>query len=233
MKKIIVLVCILPYCFFATAQSGKIKIKTKQDSTAYTLGCNIGTNLKKSLETDSLIFDLDIFSQGIRDALNGPDKLLFSEEITKKIMAQFQKEMQEKQAKKNSNSSQAAKTAGKLFLDENKGKPGIITTPSGLQYRVIKEGSGASPNPSSNVTVNYEGKFINGDVFDSSYERNKPENFPLNGVIKGFSEGILLMKEGSIFELFIPYNLAYGEAGNQGIPGGSTLIFKIELIKVN
>jgi len=231
MKRIIVLVCLLPFCFYASAQS-KIKIKTSNDSTAYTLGCNIGANLKKNLDADSLAFNLDIITQGIRDALNGADKQLFSEETKKKIMDKFGKEMQEKQVKKNAQVASAAKTTGMKFLDENKKNPGVMTTPSGLQYRVIKEGTGAAPNPNSSVTVHYEGKFIDGNVFDSSYERNQPADFPLNGVIKGFSEGLLLMKEGSIYELFIPSDLAYGDAGNQGIPGGSTLIFKLELIKV-
>ncbi|HNW69736.1 MAG TPA: FKBP-type peptidyl-prolyl cis-trans isomerase [Bacteroidales bacterium] len=230
MKRIIVLVCLLSFCFYANAQ--KIKIKTSKDSTAYTLGCNIGTNLKKNLDADSLALDLDILTQGIRDALNGADKQLFSEETKKKIMDKFGKEMQEKQVKKNAQTASAAKAAGMKFLEENKKKPGVMTTPSGLQYRVIQEGTGAAPTPSSSVTVNYEGKFIDGNIFDSSYERNQPADFPLNGVIKGFSEGLLLMKEGSIYELFIPSDLAYGDAGNQGIPGGSTLIFKLELIKV-
>jgi len=230
MKKIIVLVCLVPFCFYANAQ--KIKIKTSKDSTAYTLGCNIGTNLKKNLEADSLALDLDILTQGIRDALNGADKQLFSEETKKKIMDKFGKEMQEKQVKKNSQLASATKATGVKFLEENKKNPGVMTTPSGLQYRVIQEGTGAAPTPSSSVTVHYEGKFIDGNIFDSSYERNQPADFPLNGVIKGFSEGLLLMKEGSIYELFIPSDLAYGDAGNQGIPGGSTLIFKLELIKV-
>ena len=230
MKRIIVLLCLVPFCFYANAQ--KIKIKTAKDSTAYTLGCNIGTNLKKNLDADSLALDLDILTQGIRDALNGADKQLFSEETKKKIMDKFGKEMQEKQVKKNAQLASATKAAGMKFLEENKKNPGVMTTPSGLQYRVIQEGTGATPTPTSSVTVNYEGKFIDGNIFDSSYERNQPADFPLNGVIKGFSEGLLLMKEGSIYELFIPSNLAYGDAGNQGIPGGSTLIFKLELIKV-
>ncbi|HOY30529.1 MAG TPA: FKBP-type peptidyl-prolyl cis-trans isomerase [Bacteroidales bacterium] len=231
MKKIIVLVCLLPFCFCVTAQT-KIKLKTKSDSAAYALGCNIGANLKKNLDTDSLNFDLDVLTQGIRDALNGPGKTLFSDETNQKVMAQFRKEMEAKQSKKTAQNAQAVKAAGMQFLEENKSKPGIITTPSGMQYRVIKEGEGASPSPTSSVTVNYEGKFIDGKVFDSSYERNQPADFPLNGVIKGFSEALLLMKEGSIYEIFLPSDLAYGDMGNQGIPGGSTLIFKIELIKV-
>lgn len=232
MKRFIVLLCVLPYCFYATAQSSKIKIKTHQDSVAYTLGCNIGSNLKKNLETDSLIFDKDIITQGIRDALNGPEKTLFTEETNTKVMAQFRTEMEAKAAKKSAKTASTAKTEGLKFLEENKKQPGITTTASGMQYRVIKEGTGASPSPTSSVTVNYEGKFIDGKVFDSSYERNQPADFPLTGVIKGFSEGLLLMKEGGILELFLPSDLAYGDAGNQGIPGGSTLIFKIELIKV-
>jgi len=231
MKKIIVLICVLPYCIYATAQT-KIKIKTKNDSIAYAIGSNIGVNLKKNIEADSLVLDIEILTQGIKDALYGPDKQLFNEDTKQKIMAQFTKEMQAKQGKKEAKNASIAKTAGLQFLEENKKKDGIIITPSGMQYRVIKEGSGASPTMNSSVTVNYEGKFIDGKIFDSSYERNQPADFPLNGVIKGFSEALLMMKEGSIYEIFLPSDIAYGDAGNQGIPGGSTLIFKIELIKV-
>jgi len=218
--------------FCAVAQTGKTGINTKNDSIAYTLGCNIGANLKKNLESDSLPLSPDMITMGIRDALMGPDKTQFSEETIQKVMAQFRKDMEDKKNKQMSQKSSATKAIGAKFMEDNKKNPGVKTTPSGMQYRVIQEGTGASPNPNSTVEVNYEGKFIDGKVFDSSYDRKKSAEFPLNGVIKGFSEGLLLMKEGSIYELVIPSDLAYGDMGNQSIPGGSTLIFKLELIKV-
>jgi len=232
MKRVILVLCIFAFYFSATAQTSKIKIKTHEDSIAYTLGCNIGANLKKNLESDSLNLSREIIAQGVRDALNGPEKMLFSEETNQKVMMRFRSEMEAKMAAKSAKTSSAAKEEGIAFLEENKKQAGIITTPSGLQYRVIQEGTGATPDINSTVSVHYEGKFIDGRVFDSSYERNQPADFPLNGVIKGFSEALQLMKEGSIYEVFLPSDIAYGDAGNAGIPGGSTLIFKIELIKV-
>lgn len=231
MKKIIILAMLAPLGLSVSAQKS-ITLKTSTDSVAYAIGCNIGGNLKKNIEADSLNLNTDILAQGVKDALNGPEKTLLNEEVKQKVMDKFSKEMQEKQMKKNANVASAAKFAGAKFLEENKKQPGIIVTPSGMQYRVIQEGTGATPNPASTVSVNYEGKFIDGKVFDSSYERKQPADFPLNGVIKGFSEALQLMKEGSIYEIFLPSDLAYGDAGNQGIPGGSTLIFKIELLKV-
>ena len=129
-------------------------------------------------------------------------------------------------------SKSASSEANKAFLQENMKKEGVKVTSSGLQYKVLKEGKGKSPLATDSVTVNYEGKFINGKTFDSSYDRKKPITFALNGVIRGWTEGLQLMKEGAVYEFCIPSNLAYGDQGNQNIPGGSTLIFKVELIKV-
>ena len=123
---------------------------------------------------------------------------------------------------------------GEAFLKENAKKEGVKTTASGLQYTVIKEGAGKSPKATDTVKVNYEGKLIDGKVFDSSYKRGEPIEFPLNGVIKGWTEGVQLMKEGATYEFVIPYKLAYGERGTPGgpIPPNATLIFKVELIQV-
>ena len=123
---------------------------------------------------------------------------------------------------------------GEAFLTENAKKEGVETTASGLQYTVLKEGAGKSPKATDTVKVNYEGKLIDGKVFDSSYKRGEPIEFPLNGVIKGWTEGVQLMKEGATYEFVIPYMLAYGESGTPGgpIPPNATLIFKVELIEV-
>ncbi|MCK9612508.1 MAG: FKBP-type peptidyl-prolyl cis-trans isomerase [Bacteroidales bacterium] len=232
MKKFFALIIIITLGHSANSQTGKIQLKTFDDSVAYTIGCNIGNNLKGSLTKDSLMFNYDIISQGVNDALNGPDHMLFPLELTKAIMDNFRKYMEEKIAIRNAKNAKLKNEEDNKFLEENKNKPGILTTASGLQYKVIQQGNGAKPTMESTVTVNYEGKFIDGRVFDSSYERNQPADFPLTNLIKGFSEGILLMNEGSIYELFISSDLGYGDAGTQGIPGGSALIFKVELIKV-
>jgi FKBP-type peptidyl-prolyl cis-trans isomerase len=147
-------------------------------------------------------------------------------------MSKFQQDLQTKQQAKMSQEAEVNKAAGKAFLDENKKKAGVQVTASGLQYEVVKEGTGKMPIAASKVTVNYEGKLINGKIFDSSYDRGQTASFPLNGVIKGWTEGLQLMKEGAIYNFYIPSDLGYGDRGNQAIPGGSTLIFKVELIKV-
>lgn len=125
------------------------------------------------------------------------------------------------------------KEEGVTFLQNNLKRPEVESTASGLQYEVLEEGTGASPTASDTVEVHYEGTFINGEVFDSSYQRGQTIEFPLGGVIAGWTEGLQLMKEGATYKFYIPYNLAYGENGMRGaIPGYSTLIFKVELVKV-
>lgn len=123
---------------------------------------------------------------------------------------------------------------GKLFLEQNAAKEGVITTASGLQYKVLQEGTGKQPGPADRVTVNYEGRHLNGEVFDSSYQRGKPATFPLNRVIKGWTEGVQLMKEGAKYRLYVPYKLGYGDTGaGRKIGPRETLIFDVELISVN
>lgn len=125
-----------------------------------------------------------------------------------------------------------AKEDGVKFLQDNLKRDGVQATASGLQYEVLEEGSGASPSATDTVEVNYEGTFIDGTVFDSSYQRGQTIEFPLNRVIAGWTEGLQLMKEGATYKFYIPYNIAYGEGGMGPIPGYSTLIFKVELVKV-
>lgn len=129
--------------------------------------------------------------------------------------------------------AEAHKDENQAFLDENGTKDGITTTASGLQYRVVKEGEGKSPEATSMVTVHYKGTMIDGTQFDSSYDRGEPASFPLDGVIAGWTEGLQLMKEGATYEFFIPYDIAYGERGSRSIPPFSTLIFTVELISVD
>jgi FKBP-type peptidyl-prolyl cis-trans isomerase len=140
---------------------------------------------------------------------------------------------EEDQEEANRQAAEANLAEGEAFLLENGGKGSVVTTASGLQYEVITEGiGGIKPGPGDMVRVHYEGTFLDGTVFDSSYERGTPTEFYLNGVIKGWTEGLQLMSEGSEYRFFIPADLAYGEAGNQGIPPNSTLIFRVELLSI-
>jgi FKBP-type peptidyl-prolyl cis-trans isomerase FklB len=235
MKKILLTVLTLSGVLLIAScgsKDKKIELKDKNDTIAYVIGTNIGLNLRENIKKDSLSFPAIALAQGFRDAIDGKDSLYFTEAQKQKVMMDFQKDMQDKQMQKQVKMAEPNKLAGQKFLDENKGKEGIKTTATGLQYKVVKEGKGKTPTANDKVTVNYEGKLIDGKIFDSSYERKKPETFPVTGVIKGWTEGLLLMKEGGIYELYIPSDLAYGDAGNSSIPGGSTLVFKVELIKV-
>ena len=220
------------FLFVSCGNSNKADLKTKNDSVAYVIGANIGQNLQQNIAADSLEFNTTALIQGFKDALNGVDSLIFSKEEKQNIMMQFQKDMQQKQMEKMTKASEPNKQAGLQYLENNKKQPGVTQTQSGLQYKVIKEGKGKTPTANDQVTVNYEGKLLDGTVFDSSFERGKPATFPVTGVIPGWTEGLQLMKEGGSYELYVPSDLAYGDQGTQGIPGGSTLIFKVDLIKV-
>lgn len=203
-------------------------LKDTKDKLSYSIGYDIGNTFKKQgmdLSTDAL-------AVGVKDALSGAKPLL-TEQETQEVMTNFQKEMMEKQQSAGKAAGEKNKMEGDKFLAENKGKPGVKTTASGLQYKVIKEGSGASPKETDTVTVNYRGTLLNGTEFDSSYKRNEPATFPLNRVIKGWTEGVALMKPGAKYQFFIPSALAYGDRGaGADIGPNSTLIFEVELLSV-
>ena len=183
---------------------------------AYILGYGLGERIKQSSEE----LDQKSFLIGLRHSLKGKDPLLTREAFRKKGDKQKQK------------GGQMLAEEGKKFLEANKQKPGVKTTPSGLQYKVLKAGTGRSPSATDKVEVHYRGTLINGEEFDSSYKRNESITFPLNGVIKGWTEGVQLMKEGAEYEFYIPSELGYGPSGTPGIPPNSVLIFKVELIKI-
>src|SRR5512143_2445843 len=205
----------------------KTELKTEKDKVSYALGADMGSNLKK-FEID---IDADLYAKGMKDALSGSNVLLTDQEIRALIMT-LQKDVQTKQQEKMKAQGEKNKKEGEAFLAENKKKDGVKALPSGLQYKVITEGKGASPKATDTVTVHYKGTLIDGTEFDSSYKRNTPATFPVNGVIKGWTEALQLMKEGSKWQLFIPANLAYGESGRPGIPPNSVLIFDVELVKI-
>ena len=189
---------------------------------SYALGLGIGHQLKNMGIED---FSLEDFTRSISDVLSDAKPAISHREAQALLNEYFDKQARD-QAKD-------ALAEGKVFLEENAKKEGVITTKSGLQYQVLTEGTGRSPKATDKVRCHYEGWLINGNVFDSSYQRGEPADFPLNGVIPGWTEGVQLMKEGAKYRFFIPYILGYGERGaGSNIPPYSTLIFDVELIKV-
>ena len=199
------------------------------DNVSYALGLGIGSQLK-SMGAESL--NIDDFAQAIKDVLNDSE-LKISMADSQKIVQKFFQEQEAKQRAAMAETGKKLKAEGEAYLAENAKKDGVITTASGLQYTVLKEGTGKSPKATDPVVCHYEGFLTNGTVFDSSIQRGEPAAFPLNGVIAGWTEGLQLMKEGGKNRFFIPYHLAYGEAGAAGsIPPYAALIFDVELIEV-
>jgi FKBP-type peptidyl-prolyl cis-trans isomerase FklB len=206
----------------------KPALKSEKEKVSYIIGVNIGRNLK----AQSVDVDPDLVDRGLKDALSG-GKILLTDEEMKTTMTALQQELMKKHEEELKKLAEKNKTEGEAFLAANKKKEGVVTLPSGLQYKVITEGKGKSPKATDTVTVNYTGKLINGTEFDSSYKRGQPATFALNGVIAGWTEALQLMKEGSKWELYIPANLAYGEKGAGNVIGpDSTLIFEVELLSV-
>lgn len=199
------------------------------DKVSYALGLGIGSQLK-SIGADSL--NIDDFAQAIKDTISGAE-LKVSHKESQQIVQEFFKEQEAKQRAQAAENGKVAREEGEKFLAENAKKDGVQVTESGLQYSVIKEGTGKSPKATDTVVCHYEGFLTNGTVFDSSIQRGEPAAFPLNAVIAGWTEGLQLMKEGGKTRFFIPYNLAYGEAGAAGaIPPYAALIFDVELLEV-
>ena len=205
-----------------------VEIKSDQDKISYSVGYQIGGDFKRQgMEISSAVL-----LRGIKDAISGAEPLIDPQEqraalveMAKQVAARKQ-EAQKKAAQENLGKAQS-------FLAENAKKDGVQTLPSGLQYKELKAGEGKTPGAGDKVTVQYRGTLIDGTEFDSSYKRNKPATFQVNRVIKGWTEGLQLMKEGAKWELFIPPSLAYGERGAGGkIPANSALVFEVELISV-
>lgn len=200
------------------------------DKLSYSLGLGIGQQLKQMGLEDKLV--IEDFSASIIDVLKG-NELKISNGAAQQIIQDFFAEVEKKQRAAAEEAGKAAKVMGEQFLAENAKKEGVVTTASGLQYEVLTEGTGAQPKATDTVRCHYEGRLLDGTVFDSSYKRNEPADFGLQQVIAGWTEGVQLMKEGSKFRFYIPYMLAYGEGGAGAmIPPYSALIFDVELIKV-
>lgn len=200
------------------------------DKLSYALGHNIGhqlfgMGLQKSL-------NIEDFAAGIADVLHESTPKMDHEEVHE-VLEHYFAELEQRQEAEAAERGKAARAEGEAFLTRNKLRPEVTTTPSGLQYEVVKQGTGRQPKASDTVRCHYEGTLIDGTVFDSSYRRGVPADFGLRQVIAGWTEGVQLMKEGSIFKFYIPYNLAYGEHGaGADIPPYAALIFTVELVKV-
>ncbi len=213
--------------YYATKHPAPSQVSSVADKNAtpvqkisYMLGYEVANQIPPDM-------DMNTFSAGARDG-HAHKKSAYSEDELKAAVSAYQVEMQKKQLEQ----AKQTQSANDSFLTENAKKPGVKTTASGLQYKITREGKGKQPTASSLVKVNYKGMLVDGKVFDSSYARNQPVEFPLNQVIPGWTEGLQLLKEGGAATLYIPAKLAYGEQGVQGIPPNSTLIFDVELLEV-
>jgi len=201
-------------------------LKDSKDKVSYSIGLDIGTTFKKQ----NMQISSDALVAGLKDGMSGAKPILSPDEV-RQVMMEFSKDMREKTAAATKEAAEKNSKEGEKFLAENKAKPGVKTTASGLQYKVEKEGSGTPPKETDTVVVNYRGTLIDGTEFDSSYKRGEPATFPVNRVIKGWTEALQLMKPGAKYQLVIPSDLAYGPAGTGGDIGpNATLIFEVELM---
>jgi FKBP-type peptidyl-prolyl cis-trans isomerase FklB len=205
-----------------------LTLKTQKDKTSYAMGMNFGTGLRKQ----SIDIDPAILARGLKDAFaNG--KTLLTEEEARAVLTQLQSDLRKKQEEMAEQAAEANKKQGLAFLEANKAKDGVVALPSGLQYKVLTEGTGPKPAATDTVVCNYRGTLLDNTEFDSSYKRGQPATFPVTGVIKGWTEALQLMPVGSKWELFVPSELAYGERGAGGAIGpNATLIFEVELLSI-
>ena len=199
------------------------------DKNSYALGMSIAHNMIQSGVKE---ISFDDFTAGLKATLQGQEPAISYEEAAR-LLDKYFSQLEEAQAAEQAEIGEAMKKEGEEFLSENAKKAGVTLLASGLQYKVIKQGTGKKPGRTSKVKCHYEGTFTDGKIFDSSYKRGEPAVFGVNQVIAGWTEALQLMSEGAEWELYIPYNLAYGEAGANGsIPPFATLIFKVELLEV-
>lgn len=208
-------------------------LKTDKEKRSYAIGSDIGQGVGKSLKTADIDVDKAVLLRGFKDAINDAKLALTDEEI-KTILTQLNKDAREHAEAKAKAAADKTQKDGDAFLAANKTKPGVVTLPSGLQYKIIKQGEGPKPAATDSVECNYKGTFIDGKEFDSTEKHGgKPATFPVNRVISGWTEVLQLMPEGSKYQVFIPASLAYGQRGaGNDIPPNSALVFEIELLKV-
>jgi FKBP-type peptidyl-prolyl cis-trans isomerase len=199
------------------------KLDTDQRKATYAIGQQIGQNLKNQ----NIDFDADVLAMSIKEASAGKPAKLKPEEMQAALM-----KLQENIMKKQTEAGDKNKAEGAAFLEKNKTQPGVKTTASGLQYIVVEEGKGKSPTEKDTVKAQYKGTLTNGEQFDSSYDRGQPAEFPVTGVIKGWTEALQMMKVGGKMKLFIPPELGYGPSARPGIPANSVLVFDVELVDI-
>jgi FKBP-type peptidyl-prolyl cis-trans isomerase FklB len=207
-------------------------LKTQKDKVSYALGMNMGKDLGGKLKQGSVEVDQAILLRGVKDALSG-SKLLLTDDEVKAVFAQLNTDIRKRLEEKARIAGEANKKEGDEFLAANKLKDGVVTLPSGLQFKILTEGTGAKPTASDSVVCNYRGTLISGSEFDSSYKRGQPATFHVNEVIKGWTEALQLMPVGSKWQIFIPSEMAYGEPGRgPQIGPNSTLLFELELLSI-
>jgi FKBP-type peptidyl-prolyl cis-trans isomerase FklB len=209
------------------AAAAPLVLKTDKEKQSYAIGMNIG----KSIHRDGVDVDPIILLRGMKDAMAG-GKTVLTDDEAKTVMTNLQAEMHKQQAEKAQLAGEANKKAGDAFLAVNKTKEGVVTLPSGLQYKVLTQGTGPKPTATDTVVCNYKGTLLDSTEFDSSYSRNQPLTIPVGGVIKGWTEALQLMPVGSKWQLFIPSDLAYGPSAKGPIGANSTLIFEVELLSI-
>jgi FKBP-type peptidyl-prolyl cis-trans isomerase FklB len=202
--------------------------KSDKERQSYAVGMNIG----ESLHRQPVELDMDSLIKGLKESMAG-GKTLLTDEEAKAALTELGQQVRAKQEEKVKQAAETNKKEGEAFLAANKTKEGVVTTPSGLQYKILKAGTGPKPTAADKVVCNYRGTLINGTEFDSSYKRGQPATFPVGKVIKGWTEALQLMPVGSKWQLFIPADLAYGDRGaGSDIGPGSTLIFEVELLSI-
>jgi FKBP-type peptidyl-prolyl cis-trans isomerase len=212
----------------ATGTQTPLALKTEKDKASYAIGVNIG----KSMHKDAVDIDPTIFSRGMKDALSG-GKLLLTDDEMRATLTKLQADLRVKQEAAMQKAGEINKKVGDDFLVQNKTKEGVVALPDGLQYKVLKAGTGPKPAATDQVVCNYRGTLLDGTEFDSSYKRGQPATFPVSGVIKGWTEAVQLMPVGSKWQLFIPADLAYGNRGaGPDIGPNATLIFEVELLSI-
>jgi len=225
---IIVITAGLFACNEKTNTDQPLELKTLEQKASYSFGVDVATGLK----TQGIQLDIHALNQGISDAYTGTE-LALSEEDRTQAKTTFQTQIRETMMKEQAIVGDKNLAEGKAFLEANAKKPGVITTESGLQYKIITSGDGKQPTASDTVSTHYKGTLIDGREFDSSYKRNKPASFPVKGVIKGWTEALLLMHVGDKWQLFVPSDLAYGATKrSELIEANSTLLFEIELLSI-
>jgi len=202
-------------------------LATEKDKQSYAIGLSVG----KGLHRDAIDVEPKFMLQGIEDALAG-GKVLLTDDQIKTVMTDLQTQVRQKQEEKRLAAAETNKKDGAAFLGANASKEGVVTLPSGLQYKVLVAGTGPKPTAADSVVCNYRGTLLDGTEFDSSYKRGQTATFPVTGVIKGWTEALQLMPTGSKWQLFIPSDLAYGERGREPIEPNATLLFELELVSI-